>query len=178
MPIIMVGDRLVHGYLVLTPEWYMVKDGSPIPSQFSDAYKVGDGTLVMKALATILAVYGFVPESLGWKWKNENRPEYKGPGAGLFTIGYLKEEESSWKAALGFTGGRLILPWDKAKGLPEMSLTEKTQIRRDSRITDGVLIHNYMDTLYLNEEGATKLLETRRYYVREEDKRCRTKVQG
>ena len=166
MPIIKVGDKLVHGFLVLTPEWYLLKDGSPLPAEYSEARMAGDGIMIRKALDTILAVHGMVIQSQPWQWRNDG----EGKELRLFTLGYT--DGLSWQAALCFTSGRVILPWRKPKGLPPLTDIEKRVIRRDSRTGDLVLVHKFMDQLYMSEAGAKRYLEVARYTVREEDRRC------
>jgi len=171
MPIILVGEVLAHAFQVLTPEWYRLKDGSPLPSNLWEPDLVGDGSLVMKCLDTILAVYGIVPKKIGWQWKNEFNPDHKGAGYGLFTVGWLKGD--SWEAALSFNSRRMILPWREAKGLPALTELEKLTIRRETRAGDTILVHSFMDNLYLSEEAAQKYLNEQRTLLREEDRRCK-----
>lgn len=170
-----VGDHIGHAFQVLTPEWYLLKDGSPLPSNLWEPRLVGDGSLVMKSLETILAVYGILPKKIGWEWRDDRKPGYDGPGAGLFTIGWLKGD--SWEAALGFNSRRMILPWSLSKGLPALTEIQKITMRRDTRVGNTILVHGFMDSLYLSEEAAEKYLNEQRNLLREEDRRCSRKAQ-
>lgn len=144
-------------HTVLTPEWWSLSDGSPLPGNF---FGIGFEWTPMnlqlwhQSIDTILEIRGFDPIEKGWVW------EEKGVADGRFIdIGYLASGKSRWEAAGHSNSGRMTLPWHKVDRtilVCDLTDLERASIRDGNKIEALKLIRS---RLWLCLSGAKRIMD-------------------